>query len=110
MRRLLSALCIGILALMATQDTSRAQVAAKSKLKTPEVQFEVLSPWADADPIAVRDISPRIQTLAGKKNGLFVNPKRAAMPISESIEKRLNAMYPDVQVIRFVKPVAIPHR
>ena len=101
MRKFLSALCIGILAVLTVQDVSRAQGAASSKPKAPATQFEVLSPWADADPVPLRGISPRIQTLAGKKIGLFINPKRAAMPMAESIEKRLRAMYPDVQIIRF---------
>ena len=101
MQKFLSALSIGILAVIAAQDSSRAQVAAGSKPKAPDTQFEVLSPWADVDPIPLRGISPRISTLAGKKIGLFVNPKRAAMPIAESIEKRLKTMYPDVQTIVF---------
>jgi hypothetical protein len=99
MRRFLSALSIGILAVIAVQGTSRAQGAASSKSKAPDIQFEVLSPWADVDPIQLRGISPRIESLSGKKIGLFVNPKRAAMPIAESIEKRLKTMYPDVQTI-----------
>jgi hypothetical protein len=99
MRRFLSALSIGILAVIAVQGTSRAQGAASSKSKAPDIQFEVLSPWADVDPIPLRGISPRIESLSGKKIGLFVNPKRAAMPIAESIEKRLKTMYPDVQTI-----------
>ena len=101
MRKFLLALSIGILAVIAAQDSSRAQGAASSKPKAPDTQFEVLSPWADVDPIPLRGISPRIQSLAGKKIGLFVNPKRAAMPIAESIDKRLKAMYPDVQTIVF---------
>lgn len=101
MRKFLSALSIGILAVIAVQDSSRAQVAASSKPKAPDTQFEVLSPWADVDPIPLRGISPRIPTLAGKKIGLFVNPKRAAMPIAESIDRRLKTMYPDIQTIVF---------
>jgi len=100
MRRFLSALSIGFLAIIAAQDSSRAQ-AGIAKAKAPDSQFEVLSPWADVDPIPLRGISPRISTLAGKKIGLFVNPKRAAMPIAESIDKRLKAMYPDIQTIVF---------
>ena len=100
MRRFLSALSIAILTILAVQDSSRAQ-AVSAKAKAPDVQFEVLTPWADADPIPLRGISPRIPTLAGKKIGLFVNPKRAAMPIAESIDKKLKAMYPDVQTIVF---------
>ena len=101
MRKFLSAFSIGILAFLAAQDSSRAQRTASSKPKAPEMQFEVLSPWADVDPIPLRGISPRIPTLAGKKIGLFINPKRAAMPMAESIEKRLGTMYPDAQIIRF---------
>ena len=101
MRRILSALSIGIFAVLAVQDSSRAQGTASSKPKAPDTQFEALSPWADADPIPLRGLSPRIQSLAGKKIGLFVNPKRAAMPIAESIQKRLASMYPDAQTIMF---------
>jgi hypothetical protein len=98
MRKLFSALSVGILAVLAVQDSSRAQ-AGSAQAKAPGVQFEVLSPWADVDPIPLRGISPRLPSLAGKKIGLFVNPKRAAMPIAESIQRRLGAMYPDVQTI-----------
>jgi len=101
MHRFLSALSIGILVVIAAQDPSMAQVAASSKPQAPDTQFVVLSPWADADPIPLRGISPRVQSLAGKKLGLFVNPKRAAMPIADSIEKRLKTMYPDIQIIKF---------
>jgi hypothetical protein len=86
---------------MAVRDLSGAQVTASSKAKAPDTQFEVLSPWADVDPIPLRGISPRIPTLAGKKIGLFVNPKRAAMPIAQSIERRLKTMYPDVQTVLY---------
>jgi hypothetical protein len=98
MRKFLSALSVGILAVLAVQDSSRAQ-AVSAQAKAPGVQFEVLSPWADVDPIPLRGISPRLPSLAGKKIGLFVNPKRAAMPIAESIQRRLGVMYPDVQTI-----------
>ena len=99
MRKLLTALSIGILVVLAAQNSSWAQGAASSKSKAPNAQFEVLSPWADVDPIPLRGISPRLSSLAGKKIGLFVNPKRAAMPIAQSIERRLKSMYPDVQTI-----------
>jgi len=101
MRRFLSALSIGILAVLAVPGTSGAQGDASAAAKAPETQFEVLSPWADVDPIPLRGISPRINTLSGKKIGLFVNPKRAALPIAESIDKRLKTMYPDVETIMY---------
>ena len=72
MRRCLMALAIGIFAAVTVQDVSRAQTAGNSKLRVPEGQYEVLSPWAEVDPIPLRGISPRIKTLAGKKIGLFV--------------------------------------
>ncbi len=66
-----------------------------------ESQYEVLSPWADVDPIPLRGISPRVDSLAGKKIGLFANYKRAALPIAQALEKRLNTMYPDSETILF---------
>jgi hypothetical protein len=101
MKRYLLALSIGILAVIAVQGVSWAQGAAGSKAKTADVKFEVLSPWADADPIPFRGISPRLDSLAGKKIGLFVNSKRAAMPISKAVDSRLKEMYPDIQTIVF---------
>ena len=67
----------------------------------PDNQYEVLSPWAEADAVPRRGLSPRLDTLAGKKIGLFVNAKLAGIPIAESIDRRLKAMYPDVQTIVF---------
>jgi hypothetical protein len=61
----------------------------------PESQYEVFSPWAEVDPIPLRGISPRVDTLAGKKIGVFANYKRAALPIAQSIEKKLNTMFPE---------------
>ena len=46
--------------------------------------FEVLSPWAEADPVPARGITPRVSSLAGKKIGLFRNNKRAAQPLMEA--------------------------
>jgi hypothetical protein len=92
---------IGILVAAATQELSQAQTAADSKLKSPSLQYEVLNPWADMDAIPMRGISPRLQSLAGKKIGLFVNFKRAAPPIAASVEKRLKSMYPDIQTTIF---------
>jgi hypothetical protein len=70
-----------------------------------EPQYQVLSPWAEADPISLRGLSAsRVDILAGKKIGLFVNYKRAARPIAESVERRLKAMYPDAQISYFISP------
>ena len=101
MCRFLAALSIGVLVVLAVQGSSRAQGTAGSDAKARADQFEVLSPWADADPIPLRGISPRIDSLAEKKIGLFVNPKRAALPIAESIQRRLVDTYPDAEIIMY---------
>ena len=67
-------------------------------LDSSGIQYEVLSPWAETDPKPLKGISPRLDTLSGKKIGLFANYKRAALPIAESLQKRLRSMYPDSQI------------
>ena len=59
------------------------------------IQYEVLSPWGDADPKPLRGISPRLDNLSGKKIGLFANYKRAAIPIALSLKEQLESRYPD---------------
>jgi hypothetical protein len=66
-----------------------------------EPQFRVLNPWAEVDPIVPRGISPRLNSLAGKKIGLFSNFKRAARPIATEVGKRVKAMYPDCETSLF---------
>lgn len=97
MRRFFIVLILGASVIMAAQNTSNAP-ASKN---TPDSQFEVLNPWAEVDSIPPRGISPRLNTLAGKKIGLFANFKRAARPIVASIEKRLRVMYPDCETSLF---------
>jgi hypothetical protein len=87
--------------LTAILDSSEALFAQNKS----EFQYQVLNPWAEADPIPLRGLSaPRLNTLEGKRIGLFVNYKRAARPIAESVEKRLKAMYPDDQISYFISP------
>lgn len=66
-----------------------------------EIQYEVLSPWAEVDPVPLRGISPRIDSLAGKKIGVFANYKRAALPIARALEEKLKALYPDSETSLF---------
>jgi hypothetical protein len=68
--------------------------AAQSPENESEPQFRVLSPWAEADPIPPRGISPRLDNLEGKKIGLFANFKRASLPIAEEVAKNLKKSYP----------------
>ena len=67
-------------------------------------QYEVLSPWGEADPKPLKGITPRLDTLSGKKIGLFANYKRAALPIAGSFQKRLQVMYPDSEVSIYHSP------
>jgi len=71
-----------------------------------DIQYEVLSPWAESDLIPPRGISPRLQTLAGKKIGLFINTKRAAKPMAEAIAKRLKEKFPTSETSLFASPLS----
>jgi len=85
-------------ALTAAQGPSRGLFAQTP----PATQYQVLNPWAEVDPIPLRGLSaPRLDNLAGKKIGLFANFKRAAMPIGQALEKRLQSMYPGMEVSFF---------
>ena len=97
MRQTFVLLILGFCVFMAAPDQSRAQAAGNK----PESRFRVLNPWAEADPIQPRGISPRVNSLAGKKIGLFANFKRASRPILASVEKRWKAMYPDCETSLF---------
>ena len=59
------------------------------------IQYEVLSPWGEADPKQLKGISPRLDNLSGKKIGLFANYKRAAVPIAMSLKEKLESRYLD---------------
>jgi hypothetical protein len=60
--------------------------------------YEVLSPWADADPVQSRIISNRISQLEGKRIGLFCNTKRVAEPTLKVVEDRLKERYPSLTI------------
>jgi hypothetical protein len=63
--------------------------------------YEVLSPWAEADPIPLHGLAPRLDRLDGKKIGLLCNNKRAAPLILDVTEKLLKAKFPGVKTSRF---------
>jgi len=88
---------IAVLALLAVVAAS----AACSSQNAAQDQFEVMSPWADADPIPVRGISPRLDNLEGKKIGLFANFKRSAVPQTAMVEKKLKEKFPTIQTVLY---------
>ena len=70
-------------------------------MSTTTNKFEVLSPWADVDPIPLKGITPRLKDLAGKKIGLAYNFKVAARPILTVVERKLKERYPTTEISWF---------
>ena len=94
MRGFVPILATTVLAVMAIFSYSGCSSAGSS---SGSQKYEVLSPWAEVDPIPLLGISPRVDTLEGKKIGLFANFKRAAVPIAREVEKRLKERFPDCE-------------
>ncbi len=67
-------------------------------------QYEVLSPWAEADAIPKKGITPRVTNLEGKTIGLFENHKVSAKPILNAVEQQLKERYPTCKFSRYVSP------
>jgi len=87
---------MGIFVMLALFSLSSSiPVYAKS---SSDIQYEALSPWGEADPKPLKGISPRLDSLSGKKIGLFANYKRAAIPIAISLKDRLESAYPESRV------------
>jgi hypothetical protein len=59
--------------------------------------YEVLNPWAEADPVPLRGIIARLSDLSGKRIGFFFNAKRAAHPTSTLVDKELKKRYPSIE-------------
>ena len=97
MLRIIIFLAMTAFAIMATFSCS----GNASTKDVSEYQYEVLSPWAEVDPIPLRGISPRLDSLSGKKIGLFANFKRAARPIQAEVERRLKERFPDIKTSLF---------
>jgi len=100
MRRLIPILAMTAFIIMATFSCT-GDTTVKSVKNGSEYLYEVLSPWAEVDPISLRGISPRLDSLSGKKIGLFANFKRAAMPIQAEVERRLKERFPDIETSLF---------
>ncbi|MFC1532491.1 hypothetical protein ACFL7M_03870 [Thermodesulfobacteriota bacterium] len=60
-------------------------------------QYEVLSPWADTEPIPLKGISHRLESLDNKKIGFFCNPKRAARLIASVVDQKLKEKFPSIE-------------
>jgi len=66
-------------------------------------QYEVLSPWAEADPIPLRGISPRLTDLSGKTVGLFASERKvASRPVLTVVEQKLRERFPTLKFSWFL--------
>jgi len=100
MRRFIPVLAMMVFTIMATFSCT-GDGPVESVRDVSQYKYEVLSPWAEVDPIPLRGISPRLDSLSGKKIGLFANFKRAARPIQAEIERRLKERFPDTETSLF---------
>jgi len=66
-------------------------------------QYEVLSPWAEVDPILFRGLTaPRLTDLAGKKIGLFASSKPISRRIMSAVEVKLKERFPTAETSWYV--------
>jgi hypothetical protein len=63
--------------------------------------YEVLSPWAEADPIPLHGLAPRLEKLDGKKIGLLCNNKRAAPIMLDATERLIKENFPTASITKF---------
>ena len=69
-------------------------------MTTDKAVYEVLSPWAEADPVPQRGlVTARPGDLAGKKIGLFHMWKRASKPTLGVLERKIKEKYPTAEFI-----------
>ena len=61
-------------------------------------RYEVLNPWGETASLKLTGLSPRLDSLEGKKIGLFANYKHSAIPIALSLKEWLGSMYPDSKI------------
>jgi len=61
-------------------------------------QYEVLSPWAEVDPIPLKGITPRLTDINGKKIGMFCNSKAASKPTLAIVARKLKERFPTTEL------------
>lgn len=67
-------------------------------MSSNNVQYEVTSPWAEADPVPMDGLAAeRLTGLNGKKIGLFCNIKQASHRIQPVLERKLRERYPGAE-------------
>jgi hypothetical protein len=61
------------------------------------MDYEVLSPWAEVDPVEVKPLQPRLKDLNGKTIGLYAHFKDQAVIVQQEVETQLKQKYPRAQ-------------
>lgn len=59
--------------------------------------LEAISPWAEIDALAIRGLSPRLETLEGKTIGMLGDFMDLAMHMLHAVEEELVKTYPNTQ-------------
>ena len=71
------------------------------------MDYEVLSPWAEADPLPARGLMPRVTSLEGKTIGLYAFFKQHAPLIMREVERQLKEQFPTARFKHFQYPVHV---
>ena len=69
------------------------------------MDYEVLSPWAEVDPVAPRGLSPRVTDLRGKTIGLYAFFKQWGPPIMREVEQQLKEKFPTAKFSHYHFPL-----
>lgn len=70
--------------------------------------YGVLSPWAETDLIPLKGVVPRLDSLGGKKIGLFsMTYKKASTPMLAAVERKIKEKVPSVEFRWFEDPFSL---
>jgi hypothetical protein len=94
-------LCANIISSPPVIDSKQIKEGEHALMSKADNVYEVLSPWAEADPVPLQGLAPRLDKLDGKKIGLLCNNKRAAPLILEVTEKLLKQKFPTATISTF---------
>lgn len=68
------------------------------------MEYEVLCPWADVDPLPVNGNQPRVTDLNGKTIGLYAYFKSWGPVIAKEVERQLKDKFPTAKFSHYQYP------
>ncbi len=68
------------------------------------MDYEVLNPWAEVDPVQPRPLNQRVTNLEGKTIGLYAFFKQHAPFIMQEVEAQLHQRLPSAKFKQFYYP------